>query len=145
MTVAVLIGIIGSAVSSAGAFPVLKGADSESVIIHIADLLAADPGSSVFGIVSFAWAGFGAAFGPAILFALFWKHSCREGILAGMLTGETMAFVWKFLIRPLVGIWGICELLPAFLASCAVCAAVSLAAGGPEPEVLRGFEEYRKK
>ena len=80
--------------------------------------IARDPESSVFAIVSFAWAGFGASFGPIMLFSLFWKRTNRNGALAGMLVGGIMVFVWKYLIKPLGGIWGIYELLPAFLCAC---------------------------
>lgn len=85
------------------------------VISVIAAFIARDPNSSVFGIVSFAWAGFGAAFGPVVLTALFWRRSNKQGALAGMIVGGVMVFVWKYLIRPMGGIWGIYELLPAFL------------------------------
>ena len=216
MTVAVCIGMIGLAVSKAGGIPMLHGADSETVIVNIAGLLAsfgvlpaiiagmilagilaatmstadsqllaassafsenmmqdvfgvkmtpkqtmlvarltvvviaviavflaADPESSVFEIVSFAWAGFGATFGPAILFALFSKRSNRHGILAGMITGGVMVFVWKFYIRPMGGALGIYELLPAFLCNCAAVIIVSLLTGKPEKSVTDGFEAYK--
>ena len=66
----------------------------------VAAFLARDPNSSVFRVVSFAWAGFGAAFGPVVLFALFWKRSNKWGALAGMISGGGMVFVWKYLIAP---------------------------------------------
>ena len=113
------------------------------VIAVIAVFLAADPESSVFDIVSFAWAGFGATFGPAILFALFSKRSNRHGILAGMITGGVMVFVWKFYIRPMGGALGIYELLPAFLCNCAAIIIVSLLTGKPEKSVTDGFEAYK--
>lgn len=113
-------------------------------IAVIAVFLAADPESSVFAIVSFAWAGFGATFGPAILFALFWKGSNRQGILAGLITGGIMVFVWKFLIRPMGGIFGIYELLPAFVCNCLVVIVVSLLTHGPDAEVKAGYETYAK-
>ena len=107
--------------------------------------IASDPESSVFAIVSFAWAGFGATFGPAILFALFWKRSNRYGIFAGLLTGGIMVFVWKFLIRPLGGFWGIYELLPAFLCACIAVIVVSLLTKAPEKEIIDEFNEYSKR
>ena len=113
------------------------------VIAVIAVFLAADPESSVFEIVSFAWAGFGATFGPAILFALFCKRSNRHGILAGMITGGVMVFVWKFYVRPMGGALGIYELLPAFLCNCAAIIIVSLLTGKPEKSVTDGFEAYK--
>ena len=101
------------------------------------------PNSSVFRVVSFAWAGFGAAFGPTMLMALFWKRSNKWGALAGMLTGGVMVFVWKFLIAPLGGVWAIYELLPAFLAALVVHVVVSLLTPAPEKELVTAFEEAR--
>ena len=114
-------------------------------IAVVAVFLAADPNSSVFAIVSFAWAGFGATFGPAILFALFWRKSNHQGILAGMVTGGVMVFVWKFCIRPMGGIFGLYELLPAFLANCLVVIVVSLLTHGPDQEVLDSYDAYKAK
>ena len=105
--------------------------------------LAWNPDSSVFYIVSFAWAGFGAAFGPLILFALFWKRTNLQGALAGMVTGGVMVFVWKYLVRPMGGTWNIYELLPAFIVAVAVIVVVSLVTGGPEQEVLEKFEQVK--
>ena len=96
------------------------------IIALVAVFLARDPNSSVFNIVSFAWAGFGAVFGPVVLFALFWKRSNWQGALAGMISGGAMVFIWKYLVRPLGGAWDIYELLPAFLVSCAAIVLVSL-------------------
>ena len=111
----------------------------------IAAFLARDPDSSVFRVVSFAWAGFGAAFGPVMLMALFWKRSNKWGALAGMLVGGIMVFVWKFLIAPLGGVWAIYELLPAFLCSLVAIVVVSLLTPAPEQSVVQIFEEIRKK
>ena len=111
----------------------------------IAAFLARDPDSSVFRVVSFAWAGFGAAFGPVMLMALFWKRSNKWGALAGMVVGGVMVFVWKFLIAPLGGVWAIYELLPAFLCSLVAIVVVSLLTPVPEQSVVQIFEEIRKK
>ena len=113
------------------------------VISLIAAFLARDPNSSVFRVVSFAWAGFGAAFGPVMLMALFWKRSNKWGALAGMITGGVMVFVWKFLIAPLGGAWAIYELLPAFLCALAAIVVVSLLTPAPEPSVQELFEDVR--
>ncbi len=107
--------------------------------------IARDPASSVFRIVSFAWAGFGAAFGPLMLFSLFWRRCNRWGALAGMFSGGVMVFVWKFLVRPLGGAWNIYELLPAFLIASAAIVLVSLATGAPEKEILDEFDAAAKK
>ena len=101
--------------------------------------LAWNPDSSVFGIVSFAWAGFGATFGPVMLLALFWKRSNRQGAVAGMLAGGIMIFVWKFLVRPVGGVLNIYELLPAFIIALVVNVAVSLLTPAPEKEITNIF------
>lgn len=107
--------------------------------------LAWNPDSSVFYIVSFAWAGFGASFGPVMLAALFWKRSNFYGALAGMLTGGIMVFVWKYLVRPMGGVWNIYELLPAFLAACAAIFLVSLLTREPSKEIQEEYESIKNK
>lgn len=109
-------------------------------IAVIAVFLAKNPDSSVFQIVSFAWAGFGGAFGAVMLCAIFWKRSNRWGALAGMLSGGITVFVWKFLVRPLGGILNIYELLPAFIVSLIFIVVVSLLTGKPDAEIEKEFE-----
>lgn len=216
MAVAVVIGVVGNAVSAAGALDFLGGNTSETIIVRLADLMgkygvlmaimggiilsgilsstmstadaqllaasssisenllrkffhvdlstkasikiaraavvaiavvavfiARNPDSSVFRIVSFAWAGFGATFGPVVLLALFWKRSNKQGALAGMITGGVMVFVWKFIIAPMGGILAIYELLPAFLLALAVNVVVSLATPAPAQEIQDEFDRVR--
>ena len=107
----------------------------------VAAYMARDPDSSVFRVVSFAWAGFGAAFGPVVLFGLFWRRSNRWGALAGMVSGGVMVFIWKFLIAPMGGVWGIYELLPAFVVSSIAIVTVSLATAPPAQEIVQTFDE----
>jgi len=107
-------------------------------------ILAVDPNSSVFGIVSFAWAGFGAVFGPVMLLALFWKRSNRYGAIVSMLSGGIMIFIWKYMVRPMGGAWDIYELLPAFLVALFLNVAVSLATPAPEAKILEEFEQAAK-
>ncbi|MBQ5589166.1 MAG: sodium/proline symporter, partial [Anaerotignum sp.] len=213
MAVAVVIGVVGNAVSASGALDFLGGNTSETIIVRMADLmgkygvpmaimggiilsgilsstmstadaqllaasssisenlmrkffkvelstkasikiaraavvaiavvavfLARNPDSSVFRIVSFAWAGFGSAFGPVVLLALFWRRSNKQGALAGMITGGAMVFIWKFLIAPMGGLFAIYELLPAFLLALIVNIVVSLATGEPEKEVTDAYD-----
>ena len=111
------------------------------VIAVIAAFLATDPNSSVFQIVSFAWAGFGATFGPAILFALFWRRSNRQGILAGLVAGGVMVFVWKYCVRPMGGAWNVYELLPAFIVASVVIVVVSLLTEKPDASIEKTFDE----
>ena len=216
LIIGVFIGVVGLAMTAAGELPALTGADSETIIVRIADLLsrngiffavlaglilagilastmstadsqllaasssvsenliqgvlghqmnakqsmytaraallfiavigvflARDPNSSVFAIVSFAWAGFGAAFGPVVMFALFWRRTNRYGAIAGMLTGGVMVFVWKYWVRPLGGLWNIYELMPAFAAACLAIWVVSLMTPAPEQEILDEFDRVK--
>lgn len=113
------------------------------VIAVIGVFLASDPNSSVFGIVSFAWAGFGAAFGPVVLAALFWKRSNMYGALAGMVVGGATVFIWKYMVRPLGGAWNIYELLPAFLLALAAIIVVSLLTPAPSKEIQDEFDEVK--
>ena len=110
-------------------------------IALISMFIARDSESSVFGIVSFAWAGFGASFGPVMLFSLFWRRTNRQGAIAGMLAGGVMVFVWKYLVRPMGGLLDIYELLPAFLVGCVIILLVSLLTEAPSEEILKEFDE----
>ena len=126
----------------------VKLSDKASMIIARAAVLVigvvaiswARAEGSVFTIVSFAWAGFGASFGPTMLLALFWKRSTRAGAVSGMLAGGVMVFVWKYLVRPLGGILDIYELLPAFLCGILVNVLVSLATQKAEADALARIE-----
>ena len=112
-------------------------------ITAIAIFIALDENSVIFTIVSFAWAGFGATFGPLMLFSLFWKRINRAGAVAGMLGGGCMVFIWNLLVRPLGGMWDIYELLPAFLFSCLCIVVVSLLTAPPAQEIQQEFEDVR--
>ena len=114
------------------------------LIALVAVFFAWDPTSSVFRIVSFAWAGFGAAFGPVILLGLFWKRANRFGALAGMVAGGAMIFIWKFGIAKIGGVFAIYELLPAFICGMVAMVVVSLLTGAPDEAVTGPFEETRR-
>ena len=115
------------------------------LIAVVAVIIARNPDSSVFNIVSFAWAGFGAVFGPVVLFALFWRRTNWQGALAGMVSGGVMVFIWKYLVRPNVSFLNFYELLPAFLVSCAMIVIVSLATKAPSKEIIDEFETVQKR
>jgi len=110
------------------------------IISLIAIVLASDPESSVFRVVSFAWAGFGATFGPLMLFSLFWKRITRNAAIAGMVSGGVTVFLWKFVVAKLGGVWAIYELLPAFIVSCLFIVVVSLLDRQPEESIRKDFE-----
>ena len=115
------------------------------LIAVVAMFIARDPNSSVFTIVSFAWAGFGAVFGPVVLLALFWRRSNWQGDLAGMICGGSMVFIWKYGISKLGGAWGIYELLPAFLVAIAANIIVSLLTKAPSKEITDEFDLVNQK
>ena len=119
------------------------------VMVLFAILIAGNPdspiGKSIFQVVSFAWAGFGACFGPAMLLALFDKKMNKQGISAGMIAGAIAIFVWKFTIRPLGGAWNIYELLPAFLINFIIAVIVSKITPEPDVEIQKTFDEVMSK
>jgi len=106
-------------------------------------IIALDEKSIIFKVVSFAWAGFGATFGPIMLFSLFWKATTRAGAIAGMISGGGMVFIWNLLLKPLGGIFGIYELFPAFIISCIVIFVVSLLSEEPSKEIQDEFEQAK--
>ena len=114
------------------------------IISLIAVVLASDPNSSIFEIVSFAWAGFGAAFGPIVLCALFWKRSNKWGALCGMIAGGAMIFIWKYGIARLGGVFAIYELLPSFLLAVIVNVIVSLATEAPSKKIIDTYDKVMR-
>ena len=113
------------------------------VIAALGIVLAWNSDSSVFRVVSFAWAGFGATFGPVMLTALFWKRSNKYGAIAGMIVGAVMVFVWKFVIAKLGGVFAIYELLPAFICAFAAIIIVSLVTGAPGKEITEEYDAVK--
>ncbi|MCO4784816.1 sodium/proline symporter PutP [Marinomonas atlantica] len=107
----------------------------------IALILAFNPESSVLGLVSYAWAGFGAAFGPAVILSLFWRNMNRNGALAGILVGGITIVVWKQISG---GIFDVYEIVPGFILSTLAIVVVSLMSGAPEKKVLDTFDSYEK-
>lgn len=113
------------------------------LIALVGVLIALDENSIIFKVVSFAWAGFGATFGPIILFSLFWKRTTQSGAIFGMLAGGISVFVWNLLIKPLGGVFGIYELLPAFVISGIVIVIASLATPKPSDDIIKDFEHVK--
>lgn len=114
------------------------------VITLIAIFIALDENSVIFRIVSFAWAGFGATFGPLMLFSLFWKRMNRAGAVAGMVGGAGMVFLWKLVISQFGGVFAIYELLPAFLFSSLCIVVVSLLTAPPSAEIQADFDAVKE-
>ena len=106
-------------------------------------LLALDENSSIFGIVSYAWAGFGASFGPVILLSLYWKRMNLPGAIAGMITGTATVLIWHSFISGLGGWFAVYELLPGFVLALIVAAVVSLATKAPSDSMQKEYDEYQ--
>lgn len=113
------------------------------LISVIGVIIALDENSSIFRVVSFAWAGFGAAFGPLVLFSLFWKRTNKAGAIAGMVTGGVMVFAWKYGIAKLSPVFNIYELLPAFILSSLAIVVVSLLTKAPDESITDEFDAVK--
>jgi sodium/proline symporter len=109
-------------------------------IAIIAILLGYDPESKVLELVSYAWAGFGAAFGPVIILSLFWKRMTRNGALAGIIVGAVTVIVWSSLKG---GLFDIYELAPGFLFSSLAIIIFSLIDKAPSKEIQEEFNKFR--
>ena len=105
-------------------------------------LVAYDQNSSIFQVVSYAWAGLGASFGPLMLCALYWRRANKAGAVAGMISGTAAVLVWHNFVKPLGGVFAIYELLPAFLISLACIVVVSLLTERPDDRMLYEFDHY---
>lgn len=103
-------------------------------------VFAWNPDASIFRIVSFAWAGFGASFGPLMLFSLFWKRTNKWGAMAGMISGGITVIAWHYAEG---GLFSLYELLPAFIVSSVFIVVVSLLTKAPEKEIEEEFEEVK--
>lgn len=130
------------------------GRISVAAIALIAILLASNPDSSVLDLVSYAWAGFGAAFGPVIILSLFWKRMNRWGALSGMIVGAVTVVVWKILSTPQLNEAGevikeavipfsLYEIVPGFILAWIVAMVVSLVTEAPSKEIEEEFEQAK--
>ncbi|MCQ4269758.1 sodium/proline symporter PutP [Pseudomonas kuykendallii] len=110
------------------------------LISVIAIIVARDPESKVLGLVSYAWAGFGAAFGPVVIFSLVWKGMTRNGALAGMLVGAVTVVLWK----QYVGL-GLYEIIPGFIFASLAILIFSKIGSGPTAGMLERFDAAEKE
>ena len=113
------------------------------LIALIALLLSLNPNSSIFNLVSFAWSGFGGTFGPLILLSLYWKRTTAPGAIAGLICGGITDVVWHYIPASVAKIFGLYEILPAFIVCLVVKVIVSLLKK-QNAEVITKFEEYKK-
>ena len=114
------------------------------VVFIFGIVIALDENSSIFQVVSYAWAGFGASFGPLMLMSLYWRRTTLQGAIAGMVTGAVSVVVWNTFIAPLGGVFAVYELLPGFVLSMLAIIIVSLATKEPPAEVTDEFDSYLK-
>ena len=118
----------------------LVGRISVLLIAAVAFCLSLNPESSIFGLVSYAWAGFGATFGALVLLALFWRGATNKGAIAGLLAGGITVVAWH---NNSGGIFDIYEILPGFIASLLFTVVVSLLDRRKDEDMLREFDAYR--
>lgn len=111
------------------------------LVAAIALYMGMDPNSSIFGIVSYAWAGLGASFGPAVFLSLYWKRMTRKGAIAGVITGAVGTILFNYLKTHVGGIFSVYELLPAFICAIMAIVAVSLLDKEPNQEIQEEFEQ----
>lgn len=123
---------------------VWTGRGAVMFISVIAYAISLNPNSSVFKVVSFAWAGLGATFGPIIIMALFWRRATAKGAFAGILFGGTTVLVWKSLSH-LGGIFTLYEIVPGFVMSVAAIIIVSLIDREPSKEITDVYDSYLKE
>ena len=107
------------------------------IIAIIATIMALFPSDTIFNIVKFAWGGFGAAFGPVVIMALYSRNTTWKSAISGMITGTVVMIVWYFLG------WNkyMYEILPGFIANFTVIFAINLFCKQKNPEILREFDE----
>ena len=109
------------------------------VIASLAVFLGFNPNSFILDMVSYAWAGFGAAFGPAILMSLFWKRTTRNGVIAGIIVGGVTVLVWKQF-----ALFGLYEIVPGFLLSLLAIYGISLLGKAPAQDIQETFDAVGK-
>ena len=114
------------------------------VIAGIAIWIAQDENSKVLKLVEFAWAGFGSAFGPVVLFSLFWKRMTSSAAMAGMVVGAVVVFAWKSVISETSEWFNVYEMIPGFILASLAIIVVSLLSAEPENEVKETFEKAER-
>ncbi len=110
------------------------------LIACIALFMGMDPNSSIFGIVSYAWAGLGASFGPAVFMSLYWKRMTRNGAIAGVVVGAVSTILFNYLKTHVGGIFSVYELLPAFILAIVAIVVFSLLDKEPSQDMQEEFD-----
>lgn len=114
------------------------------VVSIIAVLIALNPNNTVLGLVENAWAGFGATFGPIMIFSLFWKRTTKKGAIAGLVTGGVTAIVWRNLGNIYGGIFSLYEIVPGFILSAIAIYIVSKLDKEPSKEIQDEFDKVHE-
>ena len=114
------------------------------VIALVALLLSLNPSSSIFGLVSYAWAGFGATFGPLVLLALYWKGMTAKGAIAGLITGFISVVLWHNMSASVHPIFGLYEIVPGFVICLLFSVIVSFLDKNKDKEMLAQFDKYKQ-
>ncbi|MCR5125033.1 MAG: sodium/proline symporter PutP [Treponema sp.] len=114
------------------------------VISLVALLLSLNPSSSIFGLVSYAWAGFGATFGPLVLLALYWRGMTAKGAIAGLVTGFIAVILWHNISSDVHWIFGLYEIVPGFVICLLFSVIVSALDKNKDSEMLAEFDNYKK-
>ncbi|TEB10140.1 Sodium/proline symporter [Pelotomaculum sp. FP] len=109
----------------------------------VAGLLAIKPDNLVLDLVAYAWAGFGATFGPTLVMSLFWKRMTKSGALAGIIAGGITVLVWKQLAH-FGGIFALYEIVPGFIMSVFAIIVVSMMSKQPSKEIMDEFERVNR-
>jgi len=113
------------------------GRSAVIVVAIIAYIIALNPKNSILGLVAYAWAGFGAAFGPIVLISLFWKRMTRKGAIGGILVGGIVVIVWKQLNA---GIFNMYEIVPGFILSTVTIIILSILDKKPSIDIVKEFD-----
>ena len=111
-------------------------------IALVAFVISLNENSSIFSLVSYAWAGFGATFGPLILLALFWRGATNKGAIAGIIAGGITVIVWHGLRG---GIFDMYEIIPGFVMCLVFAVVVSVLDKNKDAEMLAEFDAYARK
>ncbi|MCL4127543.1 UNVERIFIED_CONTAM: hypothetical protein GTU68_063741 [Idotea baltica] len=110
------------------------------LVAILAIIIASDPNNRVLGLVSYAWAGFGAAFGPVVLISVLWRRMTRNGALAGMIVGALTVVLWKNYVE--VDLY---EIVPGFIFASVAVFVFSLLDKSPSSAMLKRFNEADKE
>ena len=106
------------------------------IIAAVAVWIARNPDSLVLSLVSYAWAGFGAAFGPVVILSLWWRRMTRNGALAGMVVGAATVLIWNHF-----GWFGLYEIVPGFIFATIAIVIGSLLDKAPSEKMKATFDE----